>query len=80
MLPISEVHVHHDDPVVAYSDLLVTTNPNQTLLAMCSGMARTVINFSMLMITLKIMLDALQLDNTLYSSHRLRRVGVTSAY
>ena len=51
VLPIPEIRGHPTDPVVAYRGLVTaskTTNPNQPLLTMGSGRARTVVTIPIL--------------------------------
>ena len=81
VLPIPEGHPA--DPVAVYADLLTalfSAHPNRPLLAMSLDKTRTVITISMLVNALRIVLDALHLDTSLYLLYILQRSHATSAY
>ena len=65
---------HPANPVQAYRDLLATsptTHPEQPLLTFNSGRAKMVVTLPMLVNSLNIFLEALQMDTVLYSLHSL---------
>ena len=83
MLPIPTVPHLPVDPVTTYKTLLVaspTTSPNQPLLTVTKGRTQSVVTITMLSQALKVLLEALHMDSSLFSLHRLRRGGATTAY
>ena len=78
VMPIPEVAGHPAYPVAAYRDLLLdsaTTSPNQPLLTVTKGGKQAAVNMDILTRALKVMMDALGVDTTLYSLHSVRRGG-----
>ena len=85
LLPIPAVHGHSSDLVAAYHDLHAAspnTPPNQPLLTINQGGSCTTVTTCLFILAkaLKVMIQELELENTLYSLHSLMRGGATSAY
>ena len=71
MYPIPEVTGHPSDPVAVYADLTTspTTHHKHPLRTMSSGKSTIVLTIRMLVNALRIMLDALHPDTSLYVLH-----------
>ena len=82
-ISIPHVQGHTVNPVHAYKDLLsvsLTTHTNQPLLTITLGGTRITVAIPMLVTGLKVLLQTLDLNPSLYSLHSLRRSGATAAY
>ena len=78
VLPIPQIPHCLAEPVAAFTEILLaspTTFLNQSLLTFTTKTGITTVTVNMLSQALSIMLQALKLDNTLYSLHSLRRGG-----
>ena len=85
LLPITAVHWHPADLLVADKDILAvsaTTSPNQLLITVNKGDTIVTVTVQMLARGLTIMLHAFGLDTSMYSLHSLRRGegAATAAY
>ena len=81
-MPILEIERYPADPVATYTDLLLaspTTSTNQPLLTVTKGGKQDIVTVDMLTRALKVMVDVLGMDTSLYSLHSLRRRGATAA-
>ena len=78
MLPILHISHHPADMVAPFTEMLLaspTTSPNQPLLTFTTKTDITTMTVKILSQALSIMLQALKLDNSLYSLRSLRRRG-----